>query len=323
MASINWKKMTAKDLDGISVHFDKEMRIRHKHSNENIDSDKTYLNYDMEKPYKESIYELKDKVKEIDKKIPPKRKFGYDKRVIAIALETPCPDEIAKLYPRAEDDFFKTIYKCEKLYFKDKVMFGSVHKDEKHTYINPITKKIENSKAHLHTLIIPYDEKYGVNGRNFVTKELMIRFNKYCDSAVFNQFGLHLNNGQGRNNWGNVESLKRDSKKFELNIGDKDKHIENLERERSNIEFSRDELFDVTYSVMHNFRKSSPKAYKEYVGKEYKYNETINTIARMLSEEQFGVGNRGKDPMWAELEREEEERKKKRKKEEMERYREI
>jgi len=323
--------MTAKQLDSCTIHFDKDERARHKHSNVDINVLYTNLNYDIEDSYKESLWELKSKVKEYDKIKPPRKKFGYDKRVIAIALEVICPDEIANLYEGAEDDFFQTIYKCEKLFFgKNLVCYGGVHKDEIHTYINTKTNKLENSRAHLHTFIIPYTEEYGVNGREFATREKYRKFNKYCDSAIFNQFKIHLNTFAGRNDWGNVESLKRESENARVNLKIKGKDqtkeylIDSFMKENTDLKQQRYSNMQRFMDVMFEFREYAPKPYKNFVSYEYEkygFESIITKIAKNLSIEEYG--NWHKDPMWAELEREEEERKKKRKKEEIERYREI
>jgi len=315
MAAVNWHKATALECDHLIVHFDKNERLNHMHDNPHIDKSRTYLNYDMDKPYIESLKVLKKKVEEFDKIKPPLKKFGYSKRIIAIELETPCPDNISKLYKGAEDDFFKTIYKCEKMFFGENVvMYGGVHKDEVHWYVNPKTKEMNLSKVHLHTLIIPYEEELGVNGRNFATRQKYIKFNHYVDKAIFNQFHVHLNNFVGKNNWGNVESLKRESKTIELKFNDKDKQIIDLLNKNHNLNKINDNYDNNLYNMMYAFRESNRKEYNQEVKRVYlnegKNNDVIR-LAKFLSEQEYGINYPRLDIIWHELEEEEKKRKKK------------
>ena len=58
---------------------------------------------------------------------------------------------------------------------------GYVHNDEETQYFDPIKKEFVTSRAHMHMQGIAWTDDFGINGKNFMTRERIIELNKRID----------------------------------------------------------------------------------------------------------------------------------------------
>lgn len=203
MASIDFAKYTKQQADGMKVHFDERCRKDLNHANKHIDPERTHLNYFIGcNSYQEMKDNAENRVKHVDKIQPPKR-IKADRKTVVIA-EIPCPLAIEK-QGRA-DEFFRFTYEQLQAYFgNDNIAGMTVHKDEKHTYIdNGIEKE---SLFHGHAMIVPYTKEHGVNCKNFLTRNMLLNFHAWYNEKVLEQFGIeYLTHERARRK--TVEQLK-------------------------------------------------------------------------------------------------------------------
>ncbi len=211
MASCDFLKATHSKASsgGMRVHLENESRELHGHSNTDIDTSKTHLNYCVGcETYGKAIEHLRERTKTVDKDIPPLR-IKKD-RITAIFIEIPCPHEIAD-----KDLFFKKAYDftCARL-GKENVHGGFVHKDEVHEYVDK-DGTIRTSMEHMHIIASPYTAEKGINGKAFLTKTFLTEWNKNFCLMVDKEFGVQYNthNAPGKKT---VEQLKRESEKHEI-----------------------------------------------------------------------------------------------------------
>lgn len=248
MASTNFKKFTQQEIAGIGRHFDLEKRATQNHSNPDIDKDKVSLDYNIGcKDWAEAYAKLKQRTKEVDEEIPPKR--VRKDRVVAVMLETPCPRIITDM--GRSDEFFKMLHEEEcKFFGKENVHGGFVHKDEVHEYLDRKHNEMRLSCEHKHDLISPYTKEYGINGKHFVTRERMKEWNDYINEKTKERFGVELNTHEapGREK---TEKLKLESTRAEAEIlcdinENQRNEIKNNEKELNEQKQRKDEIENET-----------------------------------------------------------------------------
>ncbi len=230
MASANWKKLTTQAAGALYVHLDKTARLSHNHSNEEIDKAKTKENYCIgKKSFGEAIRALKERTKEVDAILPPKRR--RKDRITCCMIEYPCPQVIADA-GRA-DEFFSAMHEaCKSFFGSENVHCTFVHKDEVHEYLDSRSKDKENARKtslfHAHTMVSTMTPK-GINGKAFETKERLKAFNKLINDMCLRRFGIEYNTHEKARHQ-SVEEMKIESRIAELeqNLEQIQKHISSL-----------------------------------------------------------------------------------------------
>lgn len=207
MASIDWQKQTKQKAGAMRTHLGKREREERNHSNPDIDKSKSSRNYYIGcDDYEEAYQKMCDRVREVDKKNPPK-KVRSD-RVVCASLEIPCPLEITEQGRSRE--FFEASHELLKDFFGAENVNGMcVHLDEVHQYIDGKDGQEKTSLEHAHTLITAYAEwsekdketgekieRKGINGKNFETKSRLNALNKAMCEMVREKFDVEYNTGE-------------------------------------------------------------------------------------------------------------------------------
>ena len=220
MASLDLQKYTIAKYSGLCVHLDQEKRMELNHSNEHIDKTLTDQNYFIGvSSFNEMVERIKHRTEEVDAILPPKR-VAPD-RVTAISIYMPCPLEIEKT-GRA-DEFFQKGYEWLQERFGAENCHGmTVHKDEKHTYIDK-GKEEKESLYHAHGVISPYTKEHGINAKNFMTREMLRDIQKEFNLYVYQEFGIEMLKYSTPERK-TVEQLKQESKINKLSM-EKDKIV--------------------------------------------------------------------------------------------------
>ena len=137
--SVDVAKFKSSDVRGIQIHNQREGE---NHKNENIDADKTHLNYDLHNAenvnYTRAVKDRLEEGYKVDKAI---RKDATVMCGIAIQVNKEFFDQLT---PEREKEFFQAVYdKVGEKYGKENIISANVHKDEKapHVQINlvPLT----------------------------------------------------------------------------------------------------------------------------------------------------------------------------------------
>jgi hypothetical protein len=190
MASVNLKKEQIRTGRIIGTnHMDrvKENDTR-SHSNKNINPELSSGNFHVGcNSFKEAMDKAEQRLKEVDKVLPPKR-FKKD-RIEVLLVNIPCPREITEQGRTKE--FFDKVNDCMKDYFGEKNWHGmEIHVDEVHGYYDRNKHEQCMSLEHAHGVATPYVEGKGVNAKGFMTKANLARATRVVDEMCLKEFGI-------------------------------------------------------------------------------------------------------------------------------------
>lgn len=190
MASVNLKKEQIRTGRIIGTnHMDrvKENDTR-SHSNKNINPELSSRNFHVGcNSFKEAMDKAEQRLKEVDKVLPPKR-FKKD-RIEVLLVNIPCPREITEQGRTKE--FFDKVNDCMKDYFGEKNWHGmEIHVDEVHGYYDRNKHEQCMSLEHAHGVATPYVEGKGVNAKGFMTKANLARATRVVDEMCLKEFGI-------------------------------------------------------------------------------------------------------------------------------------
>ena len=165
---------------------------------------------------------------EVDKVLPPKR--VRKDRVVALALEVPCPRELTEA--GKSDLFFEKAYETLQGFLgAENIHGGVVHKDEVHDYYDKRTKQYKTSMEHAHVLATPFVPDVGVNGKQCVTRGFFNLLNREMEEMCKREFGIEYMTHEAPQKK-TVEALKLQG------------HIDELEHKIETLEKQNRKLFD-------------------------------------------------------------------------------
>ena len=208
MASVTIKKHTSGGTKAQGRHNYRENKTN---SNKHIDPSKSHLNVNLDDRYSNSSEvqaAIRQRVKEIDKVLPPLRK--KKDRIIMVCIEVPAP-RADMSYEDAVRFLTKANEAINERFGLENCHGAMVHADEQHNYIDPRDKTVKESRIHLHKEVIPYVDGKGVNGKEFVKKQLYRELNQLLDEVCKKELGYPFQDGSKQKSRGRVEDLKADS----------------------------------------------------------------------------------------------------------------
>ena len=211
MASVNFEKLKgAAETKAMLRHCDKEERLKHEHSNKQIDKDHTRYNAQMNRSYKQTCEFYDKRIDELDSTTNTNKRKD---RVTCMGLSIP--------FPEGMDDKKGTEW-CNKclniirdMYGRQNVVQTYIHFDEKHEYKNAETGEQETSRSHMHVYVIPELEGK-LNAKACMSKKRMIELNNRVHQMTESDYGLQFMDGSKTKSDESVTSLKNKSRKREL-----------------------------------------------------------------------------------------------------------
>lgn len=312
MASIDCRKMTAKNCGGMRRHLDETIREKNEHANRHINQSLTHLNswigcsnfFEMEK-------NMQRNVAEIDEAHPPRRERAD--RNVNISFWITCPAELAD----KDQAFFESAYKfvedfCKSKYGKSYACGMAVHRDEVHDYIDHGWKE-RTSLTHGHMWVTPYarwvdkrtvygedgkplreapdesgkkgkiiKEDYiaeGLNAKHFLNKSFLKDLQQEFDRHVYQEFGVHYMTGEKALHM-SVEDLKRESGIAEAMLSSVEKERDSLQVQVKILDLkskSRQTLVDSLNQAVEQAKKELESAKNELVTE----TERVNTVMQI------------------------------------------
>lgn len=172
---------------------------------ENVNQDKTYLNYNLAEH--QQMQQLDFIHKRLSEVKVQKRK---DVNILCDWVVT-IPKDFLEKYPNREDDFFKETYKfLENKYGKENVVSAYVHRDE--------------ATPHLHFAFIPVvkDKKKDINkvsAKEAITRNDLKKFHPELSAYLQQALGIQVNILNEATKEGNksIDELKKNTAKKEIN----------------------------------------------------------------------------------------------------------
>ena len=207
MASVNFEKIKSiSEIKAKIRHCDREERLKHEHSNKQINKDLTHNNLNLFKndSYENACNRFDNRLAYLDSTTNTNKRKD---RVNCFGLSIPIPQGLTT---EQERQFYSNTYQIiSKQYGKDNIVAGYAHYDEIHDYIDVSTGDIETSRPHFHLYVIP--EKDGIlNGKWFSSKSNMSKLNKSIDDMCMRDFNIPFMTGSKKKGQ-SVENLKEAS----------------------------------------------------------------------------------------------------------------
>lgn len=210
MASIAFGKLHGKNEMAATLrHSDEVERLKHTHSNIDINTELTANNTKLKKlSYAETLQYYDDYIARLDHTNKNKRKD----RVTAFELVFSFPDVPQTQWQAVAQVIYDFITKK----FSDRNIINAyLHQDEIHQYYDQGT--IKTSRPHIHAFIVPEYEGQ-LNGKRFSSRANMKALNRDLDAYMWQEIGVHyLTHAKPRKK--KVEELKIESfEELEENI---------------------------------------------------------------------------------------------------------
>lgn len=211
MASVDFEKIkTAIEAKAKFRHCDKDERLKHEHSNANINKGVTADNKQWIADYKTVCKRYDERIKTLDETTNTNKRSD---RVTCMGLCIPAPIELPE---DKQKDWFNAVTRIATgMYGKQNLMQLYVHSDEVHDYVNPATGEMVTSRAHAHLYFIPEHEGK-LNGKWFSSRKNMIALNNQIQEMSERAFGVKFMDGSKRKSRKTVEELKNESQFAEL-----------------------------------------------------------------------------------------------------------
>lgn len=205
MASVNYLK--CKDRQSVIAvlrHGDKEERLKHEHSNKQIDKTKTHLNMQMNRSYAETIEYMDARIHELEYSTNTNHRKD---RVLVMALEAPLPKGLTV---KQEKQWVKEFYQIvADMYGEENILNCYYHADEENEYLDENNNWVV-SRHHVHIPVIA-EHNGSFNGKWFSSKSNMVKLNNAVHKMSQNEFGVDFMDGTKRKSKKTVEQLKNDS----------------------------------------------------------------------------------------------------------------
>jgi len=250
MSSVNFEKIkqNGKPVSAYIRHNDSSERLKHEHSNKDINKDLTSGNVDWKGiDYNAAQERYKARITELDKiEGQNKRKD----RVVAFALCVPIPKDVSD-----KKAFFNDVMELFSKDFGERnIIQGNLHVDEVHDYIE--NGEVKTSLEHIHCLVIP-EINGKLCGKKFSSRAAMSGLSKEIDNLCKTRYHCNFLTGETPQHK-TVEELKAEGeaeKKALLQLADTD-IVETKRKGFTDVVLSKKEYEKLTVQADLKFSKS-------------------------------------------------------------------
>lgn len=203
-------------------HSERNERMKHEHTNEDIDKTATRDNWSVQGlSYAEMQARYTARIAEVDKTASNHRRD----RVTCVCAVVPVPDGMTD---EQAHDFYKTVWDVfSRRYGEDNMVEACVHVDEKHDYVDPDTKQTRTSRTHAHFYFVP-ERDGNLDAKHIVSRAEMKSLNREIDTLSREIYGLRFMDGTQAKSRGSVERLKQRSEAVEL-----ERRVEHAKQEKT------------------------------------------------------------------------------------------
>lgn len=214
MASVQFYKCKGASVaKSIMRHADADERLKHEHSNKDIDKSKTALNTSL---YDLSYAEMCDRYDEAMQRYQSNSKRAIRKD--AVTLLDAIVTAPAELDDALIDSWVSDVVDIINKHYKaDVVLDAKIHRDEIHDYVDPDTHKTVTSRVHAHIFVLPEVEQR-LCCKQFTSRQNIMSLNRRIDKMTRNLYSCKFMTGQKAHDrdFQTVEQLKRASDNAEL-----------------------------------------------------------------------------------------------------------
>ena len=213
MASVDFKKLHGTgEVAAMLRHNDTIERLKHEHSNIDIDKTRTQNNIDYGgRDYTTTLERYKQRIAELDAMPGANRRKD---RVTAFSLVIPAP--LGLDMEQTKNWCLDVVKLLVERYGDDNMISSHTHFDEIHHYYDNQKKEIVESRPHIHAIVVPEIENR-LNGKKFSSKANMKVINKEIDTMSRKEYGVDFMTGETPQKQ-RIERLKARSAETELKI---------------------------------------------------------------------------------------------------------
>lgn len=280
MASVDYEKYkSAQDVKAKFRHGDIEERLKHEHSNQDINKLVTPYNYQLNLSYAQSCDRFDSRIEYLDSLEGANKRPD---RVLCFGLEIPCP---LGLDETQEWEFFKKTYELvSKQYGTKNVMAGYYHRDEQHEYINAETGEKQMSRNHAHFYVVP-EVNGKLNGKVFSSRSNMMRLNKAIHEMCQSDFGVDFMDGSKRKSKKSVETLKNQSEQLEFDnkLYELNKTIERYEQLETEL-YKQKNIIDERERTLNEQERALNEQKEHFELKRTRHAESVKMQNKVYSE---------------------------------------
>lgn len=216
MASVQFYKCKGASVaKSIMRHADADERLKHEHSNKDIDKSKTALNTSL---YDLSYAEMCNRYDEAMQRYQSNSKRAIRKDAVTlldaiVSVPSDLNDALTDMWISDVVDIINKHYKA------DVVLDAKIHRDEIHDYVDPDTHKTVTSRVHAHIFVLP-EINQRLCCKQFTSRQNIMSLNRRIDKMTHNLYGCKFMTGQKAHDrdFQTVEQLKRASDNAELEL---------------------------------------------------------------------------------------------------------
>lgn len=269
MASVNFEKLKGSGaVKAMLRHCDKEERIRHEHSNKEINKDLTHKNITFGYSYEKTCKRYDDRIEMLDSTTNKNKRKD---RVSAFGLTIPAPAGISE---EQVPQFFREVGKIiQAKYGKENLLAAYAHFDEIHCYLDH--GELKFSRPHLHAYVIPEHEGQ-LNGKWFSSRKNMIELNRTIEKMCNEKFNVKFMTGEPPRNR-TVEELKQLSNQ---ELGER----EELVRELQNVFAQNDHMRKSCEAIVNWAQKHNEVNVMDFIQRALEYDPVKAKEARQKSQ---------------------------------------
>lgn len=287
MASVNFYKCKGPGSSkAIMRHSEKEERLKHEHSNPDINKSCTEKNtsrYGLS--YDDMCKKYDDWIKFLDETTNTNKRSD---RVTMFSLEYSVPEDLPEWL---EDSWIEDVEKViAEQYGEHNIIESERHFDEKHVYIDHGEEKM--SRAHGHTFVIPEVDGQ-LNGKRFSSKSQMMKLNKAIDNMSRKKYHVAFMTGKEARKK-SVEELKHDSliEKQELTIQKNSEVLERQVETNKALKVEKSDLKEELAKLKEDFGQEKSNLELQFQAEQARLEENYAKRKKELAEKELKLSKR-------------------------------
>lgn len=284
MASVNYRKCKSTgEAKAMMRHSEKQERLKHEHSNPDIDKSLTEQNTSLYGlSYQDMCQKYDERIRILDETTNTNKRSD---RVTMFSLEYSVPEGLPAWL---ENEYLAD---CEKViaeqYGEHNIIESERHVDEKHKYMDHGVEKM--SRAHGHTFAVPeIDGK--LNGKKFSSKSQMMKLNQSIEKMSVQKYHLHFMTGKEARHQ-TVEEMKRESaiEQQKISIQKNNEILQRQFEQSQGLKAEKEELTHELTDLREDFEQQTHDLQVQYQAEQARLEAEYAQKKKLIAEREAGL----------------------------------
>lgn len=289
MASVNYMKCkSAGEAKAMMRHSEKQERLKHEHSNPDIDKSCTEQNTSLYGlSYPDMCQKYDERIRVLDKTTNTNKRSD---RVTMFSLEYSVPEGLPVWLEN------KYLADCEKIiaqqYGEHNIIESERHMDEKHKYVDHGEEKM--SRAHGHTFVVP-EINGKLNGKKFSSKSQMMKLNQSIEEMSVQKYHIHFMTGKEARHQ-TVEEIKRESaiEQQEISIQKNNAILQRQFEQSQGLKAEKEELTHELPDLREDFEQQTHDLQVQYQAEQARLEAEYAEKKKLIAEREAKLAQREK-----------------------------